>query len=379
MSHEERSLIRNIIGCSRIKYSVLDEIIQNEHINFQQYKHAVLLVDAHCVFKRLYRDRDLQSIYADSQNELIMDLVVGFMNVLGHYRRYFVLHQHIDLDIYVSFNRVAPHYQCDLVPYWKEDQVNRYQNPAHQIMNSAIEKAWEFIISICSYIDGIYAIDAPGVDDSVALGYIIHGMPQNTIGFIFSKSVHMLQILDTSNGIPIYQLINHRDNSVLVSKDDCIKRVVLKDCKRVPHEKIQPAHLPMLWTLAGCADVNIKIRGNISRIVHYTNEMLNANPEIDLYQLGITDYIHMVEKAIISRKGEPVLVRYKPLVHRYKALSVDLGIKALTMADTTKLRMNLYDRYDQVGLEKINDLLSQMSSNPNLLELENLNMGVVDD
>ena len=109
------SLIRYLIGASRIKYEVLENLYAT--IPTMQYRMGVMYVDAHSIFYRLFREKDFSTVYADSMNELVRDLVVGFFNVIGHYRRFMATRLQLDNDIYVMFNP-------DL-PKWHEHYTDR--------------------------------------------------------------------------------------------------------------------------------------------------------------------------------------------------------------------------------------------------------------
>ena len=382
---EDKSLVRYIIGASRIKYDTLDELIKNYPdlvgVNFsKQFEMCVMMVDAHSIFYRLYREKDLASIYADSETELIRDLVVGFMNVLGHYRRYFATRLHLDNDIFVSFNRKPCKYQRSLVPEYDDKHVKRYdlRNPDYGFINHALNKAWEFIISISAYLEGIYCIDLPGVDDWTTLTMAASPNSDRNLYINFSRSHIPLQLLSNSTTeIPSwYQLINKRDKSIFVSRKDALSKVVLADRKLIPHKLISIGDLPYLWAIGGCPEVSMgstKYARSVGTAIRIANRHLD-NGGYQLYNMSFQQFCEAIapftKKSAIELKSDiPKLTR------RFQAMNQYLTSRALTNDQRLQIKTNLIDMFDQTELEKLNDTLARMGdSDPNLLEIENLNM-----
>ena len=78
------NMIKLIINASRIKYTILDELlkpikIQQSTINF--------LIDMSCVFRKIYQNKNnVYELFHDT-DEFVMDIVVAILNTVAHYRR----------------------------------------------------------------------------------------------------------------------------------------------------------------------------------------------------------------------------------------------------------------------------------------------------
>ena len=76
----DNSLIRYIVGASRVKYEVLDEILL-KHPDLdavstaKHYDMVVMFVDGYSLLYRLYLEKNLTALYADNRAELVRDRV----------------------------------------------------------------------------------------------------------------------------------------------------------------------------------------------------------------------------------------------------------------------------------------------------------------
>lgn len=122
------SIIRYLIGASRVKFSVLDEIFKEIKIS---KNHVTMYVDAHAILYRLYRNNVISELQNLPTEIVVRDIVISFVNVLAHYRRYIATRLHKSNDIIVVFNRELPKYQKK---YYSDYQHKLYEqyNPDHK-------------------------------------------------------------------------------------------------------------------------------------------------------------------------------------------------------------------------------------------------------
>ena len=75
-------------------------------------------------------------------------------------------------------------------------------------------------------------------------------------------------------------------------------------------------------------------------------------------------------------KGSSAELKMIPenLVNRYRILNLDLCEAAMTDAQKINLWKGHIDLYDQTGLEEINEKLSDLDADEQLLDITNLNM-----
>ena len=71
------SMIHYLIGRSRIKYTILDEIFHSVYI--PKENHLVFHVDASSILYRLYREKDLDTIQSVSYDVAVKDLVISLI------------------------------------------------------------------------------------------------------------------------------------------------------------------------------------------------------------------------------------------------------------------------------------------------------------
>lgn len=364
---EDKSLVRYMIGASRIKFAILDELLSD--IDISSYKMCVLLVDAHSIFYRMYRDKNIANIYVDTKAEFVRDLVVGFMNVLGHYRRYIASRFHMDNDIYVVFNREPPKYQTQYCPEFGSKLYHRYskENTGYEFVNEALDKAWPFILGLSPYFEGIYCIDNHGIDDFSVLSMTIH--PENFY-ILFSRSMFGTQLIQPN----VVQLYNKRDDSRLITMRNCYAKGILDGLKTKADEKLTPDMLPLIWAFSGCNDVSIKASkcvGKVSTMIKTMNQMVQKD---ELKPgMSIQSFIDRLKVYMPDRRIQLTVDR-SFFIDRYRALSAEMGAAAVTADQMARIVAQCYDVYNENELEQMNELLAAGASDPVLLDIENLNM-----
>ena len=369
------SLIRYIIGASRIKYEVLDNLYAG--INTSQYRMGVMYIDAHSIFYRLYKERELANLYSAQKDELVRDLVVGFFNVVGHYRRYMATRMRLDNDIYVMFNRKSPKYNAHFYPNFNQKLYKRYDtsDPNFGFISDALNVAWSFILELSPYFEGIYCMDNSGIDDFAMMVRI--GFADDIFYTIYSRNMYGTQLI-RPNAV---QLFNRRDSSRLITYGTCYKKGILYDLKTQADATLTPNLLPLIWTFSGCGDVSVQSTKYISRIstmIKGLNDMahdnaLSANMSIHSFLDTISNYITLSTRcpsSLVLKIDRPILE------NRYKALSATLASNAITSDQWAKITAQLYDVYNENELEELNNVLAIGNVDPELLEVTNLNMSV---
>lgn len=381
----DKSLVRYIVGASRIKYDVLDKILLGHPdaagVDFsRKFNMSVMFVDGYSILYRLYTEGDLSAVYADSSDELVRDLVVGFMNVLGHYRRYMSTRLHMRNDIICTFNMSVCKFQESLVPGYDQKHLTKLNvnNPKYGFINKAIRKAWKFIVSLSMYFEGIYCVDAQGLDDPT-VWMTLSNLDRDNLYLILSRNPIAMQMLanSTQKVVNWYQIIPKRDDSRCVSRTDCIKNGYLWDHALVPHKGLGPEDLPYLWALGGCSYISLgpskfaRGTGTAARIVNRLVEETKTYPRNLSFQRFCTAIEPFIKKSAIELRANQESLR-----KRFTATNVLLTWKAVTGDQIHNAKTHMIDMFDQTGLEELNDILVRncADTDPMLLELDNLNM-----
>lgn len=364
---DSSSLVRYLIGASRVKFEVLESLYSG--IDSSKYRMGVMYVDAHSIFYRLFREKDLASTYSDGYQPLVRDLVVGFFNVIGHYRRFMATRLHLDNDIYVLFCPYLPKYQAKLYPDYCKDKYKKYSidHPDYGFHAKAVRDAYDFIVGLSPYFEGIYCIKCPGIDEFSMIGRM--GFADDILYTIFSRNVYCVQYLQDN----VVQFYNRRDKSHLITKSTCYSDGILMERKTEASEKLTPDMAPLLWTLGGCKDICMDPCNSVSGItqmVRIANKMVDAGDLVS--GMSLQSFLDILPKYLKSKVS--IASEKAELERRYKVLNGMIAGAAMTSDQIAKVKAQCYDVYNENELEQLNELLALGEVDPDLLEIGNLNM-----
>ena len=107
-------------GSACIRFERLDELFKEVEVS----DHVVYHIDAESILFRLYRKRTLGMLSHSEREYLVVDLVIGFMNVLAHYRLYTASRLQAKSTILIYWNYILPEYQKS---YYKNYRKNYYE------------------------------------------------------------------------------------------------------------------------------------------------------------------------------------------------------------------------------------------------------------
>lgn len=358
----DNGVVKYILGASRVKFDILDSLIRK--VPSGKYRMCVLHVDAHAILYRLYQEKDMARIYEDTMGDLVRDIVVGFFNVIGHYRRYLATRLHMDNDIFVYFNRELPAYHKKKYPKFNQKLYQKYDtsNPEFGFTSKAIQKAYEFICGLSPYFEGIYCLDNNGIDDcSLAARF---GFSEDNLYIIISRNLYWSQLIREN----VVQLYPSRDRSRMLTLDTCFSEGVLHKRRTAARPEILPSMLPLLWTFTDCKSVGVEqgsdCYGSMTAMIKIVNRFASVNwlhPNLSLDQL-----IDMLQLKPVN---------LQELRDRYAVLNATITSNAITSDQYLRMMSMCYDLFDQTGLEELNEqLVSSNMIDPQILEIDNLNM-----
>lgn len=364
------SIVRYLIGSSRIKYVVLDNIMKG----ISAPNGILFHVDAHSIFYRIFREKNLSDLMSVDNDIIIKDLTVNFINVLAHYRKYMAAKLHATNDIIVYFNTKCPQYQERWYPNYRSRLYEKYDksNKDYGRLWECTKMAYEFITQLCQYFSGIYIIDNSNIDDFSAMYHFMNiDKYANALHIIYSRDMFATQLLSRPNTI---QLISERDKSYILTGKNAINEGILRGTKKQVSESITPDMLPMIWTLTGCRSIGIDKSDwstGFARSVKNLNDL--ASNHMIYSGMSIQEFLKAYSEVV---KDDKVRLRSMPseLLNRYKVLDIPIAYKALSTDQIQRLGKNYYDLFDQNMLEALNELLANLNSDSDLLELTALNM-----
>lgn len=362
------SLLRYLIGRSRIKFVVLDDLFRELYI---PQKRVVFHIDASAILYRVYRERDLSALLAMDKNVLIRDMVISLLNVAGHYRRYLMTRLQKTNDILIYCNWKKPSYQMDLFEDYRKDWYKKIhsEDPEYAFLNEVTREAMKFIKGLTPYFEGIYVIDGNGVDDYTAMYSMIHSPGcAEFYHIIFSQNMLATQMI----GPNVSQIYNKRDDSFVITNGTVYKKGILNGRKTAAGESLTAKMLPFVWCLGGCSDIGLK-RSNFANGVTGAVKILNplADQKIVTESMSIQSFVRVLSKVLDN--GAELRASIGKMETRYKVLDLSSSAAAITESQRVKMAENIIDLYDQSGLEEINNKLSLVEDSE-LLDITNLNM-----
>lgn len=369
MSSFDNSMVHYLIGRSRIKFAVLDDLFRSLYI---PQRRVTLHVDASAILYRIFREKDLSMLYAVDTNVIIRDIVISFLNVIGHYRRYLMTRLNKTNDVLIYFNHKEPNYQTELFPDYRKTWYQKLNSdhPDYKVLSNVVHESMKFIKGLTPYFEGIYVIDGCGVDDYTAMYSMIHS-PGCTDYYhlIFSQNMLTTQMI----GSNVSQIYNKRDASYIITAGTIYKKGILNGRKTTAADTMTAEMLPFVWTLGGCSDIDMK-KSKFTNGVADTVKMLNplADQKVITGDMSIQSFLRTIGKCLDG--CAELRVSTKKLEDRYRVLQLAASAAAITNAQQAKMLENIVDLYDQSGLEEINDRLAAISDTTELLDITNLNM-----
>lgn len=370
MAGVEGSMLHYLIGRARIKYSIMDDLFRPVFIPQDR---VVMYIDASAILYRLYREKDLDMIYSVPKAVAVKDLVISFLNTIGHYRRYMMTRMHKTNDIVIFMDNKAPDYQTMIFPDYRKSwyHLAKGKNIDFDPLNDILYSAMEFIRSLIPYFEGIYLVDTDKTDTYTAIAhYMESNYYKDFFHIIFSRNLLVSQLV----GPNCVQLYNKRDDSYLITFDSVYRNGVLKGRKTKAGDNMNAEMLPFIWTLGGCSDIDLKkskYANGVADAVKILSPLVAQGyikSDMSIQQFLKELSKHLPDGSIELRMAPEVMI------NRYRILN--LRLCAASLSDNVKINLwkDHIDLYDQTGLEDINDRLTLLDTSEELLEITNLNM-----
>lgn len=367
----ESSMAKFLVGRSRIKYTVLDQLFRSIHI---PYDRVVMYIDMSSILYRLYRKSDLDAIYGIPPEVVTKDLVLSILNTVGHYRRYFMTRLGISNDIILIRNRTRPDFQTLLFPGYRRkwfDMIDP-KNAEFGPLTAVIDTAYGFIESIVPYFEGIYCMDAHGVDDYTVIQHLKNSKyyGEGWYHLIFSRNVLPTQLVGPDCSV----LYNKRDDSYLISNFNLYTDGLLRGRKTGASENLSANLLPFIWCMGGCSDIELKhtkYSSGISDMVKKLNPLVDQG--LIRNDMSIQAFLKELSNHMPDHKTE---LRSLPeeLINRHRIVDLSLSARAMTQSQEIDLWKNHVDLFDQNALEDINERLMDIDSDGEIIDIDNLNM-----
>ena len=382
------TLIKPMIGISKVKYDVLDREFSRIRID---QKSVVFYMDLYTIICRCYRNDFADKLSRADSTINMIDFVIGIMNTIAHYRFYTVHRLKKKSYIVLTCDRRITEYQKKLCPDFRWDRVDRIDpdGPFHD-MNKIIYKAYRFVQSICTYLEGIYVIDYDTGIDSITTAALLRNTDKfkDCFHVLFTKSMMATQLISNDT----VMLYHKRDDTKLLTVDnflsDGLMTKIQKKTKDRFRKQLSPSMVPYICMIGGCIHVlkNVKGIGGIVSGAKIVSAMLEQG--YITRNVSLQTFLDQFEKYKYKLlKGEDLddeaeyfnKEQYNNFINRYRAFSIPLNLKAASRSQILSVYKRIVDLYDQNYLDGIVDMLSNLNDPDRLLDLDKLNATVPEE
>lgn len=367
------SMAKLLVNASRIKYDVLDELFEKEDIEIKSNM-VNLFIDVHRLYYRLLVNKNTAVVYANGLDELVMDIVLSTLNTIGHYRRYLATRLHKSNRIFLIVNRRAPRFQSRLIYEYGKERFDQYttEDPTFGPINKAINKALEYIESIIPYFEDVFMINSNRIEECVTMSYIMSCKEaQGDFNILYTNSEFAMQLLN-NNCIMLYP---HQDKSKIYTHHNWTDYAARQMKKNLNIKDIDVSYAPIFMAIHG-----LENRGVSSRYIRGPKNILTAIQQVSNSGLcgtglSIETFLDAIQTLPERKERKPSVSEFETLKTLYKAFHIPTCIAAMTAAEKTRIITGIYNLYDQVQLEKINEALAQFED---IINLTDLNMNRID-
>lgn len=368
------SIVKYLIGTNQIKYVVLDELFKPIKKTIKQDR-VVWHFDIWNVLHRFYEDRNSHLFTSIEEEIVVRNIVVGILNMIGHYRKYTSVKLQKESVFLLYFNFVPPEYHKRIDPEYKRKNIFSKFDENHKdynIINRLVLKSLKMLQNLVMYVENVYWIYNIGIDTPTAIGYAIHTkVYRNDFHIMFMRDELTIQLL-TDNVIQLYQKKN--DASYIITKDNFYEKMFKKPFNKADMEGVTPNSVRFLFAVNGCSDAGYKeIRLGTDPSVFkklaeaYQEKSIDDNSSMQT----VLDVLSKNKgyKKIIEAEGNTEL-----FIQRFKFYNIRLSARSISETLVKHMYHAHFDLYDQEALEALNELLVALDENNDIVKLEDLSM-----
>ena len=383
------TIATRVIGTTSIRYEYLNDIMVPIVDKIRKTEKVIFHVDLEGILYGLYRKKDLPAIMEIEYDTLVKNIVVGVINVLAHYRKYFASYIGIDNEIFVYWNYKLPGYQSTYCPNYRSSTYEKYdkKNIDFGVIYRATRKAAEMISNLLQYVEGMYWVDNAKYDTYTSIAYTMttkkyskyyHLIFSRTmilgqlVGKRVSQLVHGRQLDVDENGVMQYT----SKGSYLITSDNVYKKVFFTDKQKPWDIQLPTYYVPVVWTLSKYSDMGIdkliygKVPDTIQRLeTLYADGIIDDETNIR----GVIEALIKLKPKFFPKDKDEREVVIQKAVDRYKILNLKLATKGISKSQVLSMYRGVIDLYDQNTLEKLNDQLTAENPGENILDIDALN------
>ena len=366
------SLVKYLIGSTMVKYETMDEMFKNVNIKPDQ---VVFHLDAWHIFKRFFRNKSASFFTTVPEDVLVKEITIGFINIIGHYRKYIAAKLKKDNVFLIYFNPGRSIYHVQYDTNYKADIVALLYDKHHKdyaVVNAVLLKSLKMLMDLVTRIEGVYWLYNYGIDTPTAMCYTINTPAyRDSFHILFSREEQLGELVD-DNCIQFIQR-RKKDNSFLVCKSNFAENILYNSKNKGVMKHLSPKSLRFYFALNGCSDIGEKriIVGTSPGVLNTLDKLYKEEKINDLSSIQTV----MTEVSNLSKPyAKKIEANYDHIITRYKLYDLWLAARSISKTAVGHMFHAHFDLYDQETLEKLNEYLIAIDERNDIISLENLNM-----
>lgn len=334
-------MLQAIINSKKIKYSVLQPIIQSNLPN--DTKEVSVFISLECILKQFYNPKVneiMNSLEIPEKYLLSSELI----NVVAHYRHFFWSRYGIPSTYFVYYStEKAVYNMLEVDEFRKHHYEKRVDNSLeYGSVNNMIRENLKLSNLLSEYLPNIYFIDTKDLEPAALAEFIISN----------NKDAGLTNIVLSNNPID-YQLVNQdrtfaitlqSDNSKVIRKENLMD-VFLKDSKKKTTTPLSPFFYVPIYAISGHKSFNVT----------------------GLKGMGKLKTISLLEKGLLD--GTVTNSEYKTLAPLTKKLFAKKEASQVNSNFNVLSYSNLVQRMSPKQLDNIKDQIENKSDNQSLMQI----------
>lgn len=338
----EENFIEPIINGFKVRYSILDEMVDKSKIYGERTN---IFVNVDSIISRFFRNDECISAFNALNDNMI--LTSEMINIVAHYRHYFWSRFRMPITFIFYHCNKKPKWQKNYVPDYNLRVFNKLRdidNPKYGGLPEAISANLKLVKLLSTYVNKAYYIESDGLEPSVIPYYIIKKTRKNTCNIIIShdKVESQLTTLD-DNTIMIYP---KGAKSYFINRDN-IYDDILSTVKYRPRNKLSPKLYPLYLAFVGDKGRNLSKVDGFSKVkaLKMIDKLIDDGVIENRHNKGLD---RMMLREYLST--DQIL----KLRNNYKCINFSFAHKLLRNIDEAKIKNCFVDKYDNKSIMEIN-------------------------
>lgn len=331
-----------IFNSYKIKYNILDKLFTENKVSIDKKEYINLYIDFDSIIRNLTAINLSELVRAGSEDEFkdhVKNTIRNTCNLIAHYRRYFTTRKRYSrIIVFLSYPFVnIPLINNMYVDDYKKYYYNTINSNDRFILKRILEEAFQFIKIIIEYIEDVYFVMDNSIEHSLIPKIISSEKLNDTnTNIIVTRDKFMYQYINNNF---IILRPKYKEGSYLVNRNNCIE--IMKNEYGITTDlNVDSGYIVYILSILGDTIRSVpKIKGaglsKALKVIHASN--CNKNNILEISK-------------VFGDKSSLIM-------NNYYAINIDYLYSNLTMPDKVRITNQLTDRFDNVGLSKLNDQL----------------------